>query len=1194
MKKQRMQADNVEQLMEIVRALQNGEEPDIEKIKAKDRAERARRAEEARQAQIAARKAREARKRAAQEAAEKEAERQREEAQGGTQEKADAAGSRIAGEQASSDAKPKHRSLGGPSWLRETDADTAKEKQPEKKQEKGTAKAREVEVPEFPDPVPPYFDEESEEEFLRFLEEEETASLPPVLTLAASAVSKAAGWAGGLIGQARKNIAARRPAGPDNKSNRKKPASARKTEKEELPDLKPEEEEILPRSGRGKEDALPHSRREKEDVLPRSGRGKTGESLHTDFEPDEEEELLRSLSAREKSGSEKAEPVSGDPEEKPAAPELPPDVLSFLDDEDDEPLPEFGTKKDREKGAGSGDTSSSAEEEEPDLEEEPEETRKSGASKPRVGNRFLQLLRRPAGKKARKMPDSMDDLDDEEEAEDEDDLLIEDVNVPMRAGAADRKPRPERDLPESEDLPDNEKRQEPENRGENEDLPENEDSLNNAEGPGKDTDPSKDETSRKEKAAGEDADPSKAESLRNEGPAGKDADRSKAEGSQKEEIPEEDENLSEDTGSREKDKGKDTDPEEDALTEKKSRAKGSVRETGRRASRTSADRRNTSGKAARSKKKPPQVPVWVLPVLLAVAVVVAGVLLVRFVGNVLTENAKKKNVKSEDGLVISVESQPSEWVNYAQITMKLHGDAAQASSVNVNGTACDVTEGGFFTVEASQPVLQVSVNVEDTVQHAQVTIPKIDSSAPSVTATRDEEKGQVQLKAEDDASGADIIYYHIGDADTEPQLTDYLEYKEPIAWEDGKVYRYYARDRAGNRTAPVASTLEDPDSISLNQQSFALFPGDTVQLEISIEPALALLRNLTYTSSDPDVASVDANGLLTAGVEGNAEITVRAEGVSDIFCNVVVDASRTVTITGLGDCTLGTYPSVNAAASFDAYAQMYGYTWFFDKVREFLEQDDATFANLEGPLTTAEGSADKQFVFKGSPEYTQILTDGSVEVVTLANNHSEDYGEQGLNDTKAALDGAGIPYCIGDTVAYLDLNHVKTAFIGIYEPSLDASYEERTRNCIARAKEDGAQLIIVAFHWGGELVYEPVDIQKEVGHLAIDLGADLVIGHHPHVVNGIEQYNGHYIVYSVGNFCFGGSTSPTDPDAMIVQQSFTVSETGTQPGELKVLPIRTSSDYSINNYQPMILEGDEALRVMNKINQYCAPFGTKF
>ena len=297
-----------------------------------------------------------------------------------------------------------------------------------------------------------------------------------------------------------------------------------------------------------------------------------------------------------------------------------------------------------------------------------------------------------------------------------------------------------------------------------------------------------------------------------------------------------------------------------------------------------------------------------------------------------------------------------------------------------------------------------------------------------------------------------------------------------------------------------------------------------------------------------------------------------------------------ITVSMVGDCTLGTDVNFDQSTSFDAFYQMKndpGY--FFQNVKDIFTADDLTVANMEGTLTTSNDRQQKTFAFKGNPSYTEILTQGGVEATNLANNHSHDYGDQSYEDTIQYLEAAGITTFGYDRTAVMDVKGIKVGLIGIYELKDGLGRQQQVIDTIQEVKDQGAQVIIVSFHWGTEKSNIPDDIQKTLAHLAIDQGADLVVGHHPHVLQGIEKYQGKNIVYSLGNFCFGGNKNPSDKDTMIFQQTFTV-----ENGELveddvtNIIPCSLSSESGYNNYQPMVLEGSEKERVLQKIEEFSA------
>ena len=330
-----------------------------------------------------------------------------------------------------------------------------------------------------------------------------------------------------------------------------------------------------------------------------------------------------------------------------------------------------------------------------------------------------------------------------------------------------------------------------------------------------------------------------------------------------------------------------------------------------------------------------------------------------------------------------------------------------------------------------------------------------------------------------------------------------------------------------------------------------------------------------------------------AADSSNASSTADAASDSRNFASLTGPVSLTLSV--VGDCTLGTDETFDYDTSLNAYYESYGGAYFLQNVKEIFSNDDLTIANFEGTLTDSEEREDKTFAFKGPASFTSILTEGSVEAVNTANNHSHDYGEQSFEDTLAALDDAGIVHFGYDETAVMDVKGVKVGMVGIYELNDHLGREQQLKDNIAKVKADGAQLIVVIFHWGNETETVPDSNQTTLGRLAIDEGADLVCGHHPHVLQGIETYKGKNIVYSLGNFCFGGNSSPSDMDTMIYQQTFTVDSDGVKEDNVtNIIPCSISSAAyeGYNNYQPTPAEGDEATRILEKINERSAWIST--
>lgn len=296
---------------------------------------------------------------------------------------------------------------------------------------------------------------------------------------------------------------------------------------------------------------------------------------------------------------------------------------------------------------------------------------------------------------------------------------------------------------------------------------------------------------------------------------------------------------------------------------------------------------------------------------------------------------------------------------------------------------------------------------------------------------------------------------------------------------------------------------------------------------------------------------------------------------------------RTVTLSFAGDCTLGTDAFFNPSTSFNAkYDSVNDPAYFLANVAPIFREDDVTVVNMEGTLTESTTRVDKKFAFKGPAEYANILALGDVEVAGFANNHDSDYGQQSHADTVEALENAGLIVASEDKIAYCTVNDVKVAIIAAYELARLRAIEQDVASYISAAQEQGAEIIVVYFHWGIEREYTPDANQIYLAHAAIDAGADMVVGSHPHVIQGSESYNDGMIFYSLGNFCYGGHSGPSDMDSMIVQATFTLNSGGEILDEqVKVIPCLISSASGFNNYQPTPAEGDELARIEAKLEQ---------
>lgn len=299
----------------------------------------------------------------------------------------------------------------------------------------------------------------------------------------------------------------------------------------------------------------------------------------------------------------------------------------------------------------------------------------------------------------------------------------------------------------------------------------------------------------------------------------------------------------------------------------------------------------------------------------------------------------------------------------------------------------------------------------------------------------------------------------------------------------------------------------------------------------------------------------------------------------------------TVKISFAGDCTLGYDSSYGYAGSFldefDKQGNDYGY--FFRNVAHIFENSDLAVVNLEGPLTNAEIRAVKKFVFKGPPEFTNILKEGGIGAVNIANNHTFDYLQQGYDDTLESLEKAGIESFGNSRACMIDVNGITVGLLGYNALASVQAAKDGVKKDVEEAKLNGAQLVVVSFHWGIETEHYPNGYQKDLAHYAVDCGADLVVGHHPHVMQGIELYKDAYIIYSLGNFSFGGNKNPPDKDTFIFQQEFTFMEGIYTESSIKIIPCLISSVKTRNDFKPTPALGDDYERVVKKLKEYSAP-----
>lgn len=299
---------------------------------------------------------------------------------------------------------------------------------------------------------------------------------------------------------------------------------------------------------------------------------------------------------------------------------------------------------------------------------------------------------------------------------------------------------------------------------------------------------------------------------------------------------------------------------------------------------------------------------------------------------------------------------------------------------------------------------------------------------------------------------------------------------------------------------------------------------------------------------------------------------------------------KEIIFTAAGDFTLGTDDALNKSTSLPAAFKASGndYSYFLKNVRNVFKDDDYTLVNLETTFTNSNSKIDKghviQFNFKGPSSYAKILTSSSVEGVTIANNHIYDYGKKGFDDTINVLQNNKLDITGEGYKIVKDIKGIKFAFLGYQAWDSDEKNKEKIKNDIEILKKEGVQVIIPYFHWGREKDYKPTSYQKTLAHYAIDCGATMVLGSHPHVIQSLEDYKGKLIVYSLGNFCFGGNPNPSDKRTFILKSKLIFNGDSLSNIEFKVLPASISSVSHKNDYVPTLLNGEKEKQVLKFMN----------
>ena len=294
------------------------------------------------------------------------------------------------------------------------------------------------------------------------------------------------------------------------------------------------------------------------------------------------------------------------------------------------------------------------------------------------------------------------------------------------------------------------------------------------------------------------------------------------------------------------------------------------------------------------------------------------------------------------------------------------------------------------------------------------------------------------------------------------------------------------------------------------------------------------------------------------------------------------DGSIEITLTAVGDVTIGRNVQHKGTSIFEKELKKQNNdpNFIFRNVKDIFKSDDLTIANFEGvlgeKLTPPSSKKNNDFLFLASPDYSQILSNNGIEAVTMENNHINDFGDDGINSTIAAMESAGVVWANKNHMAVYETQGIRIGMLAYQivpplrsdEMQADA-LQTQVASDIAKAKQT-CDIVTVSFHWGKELDYAPRNEspyrQVTLGRAAIDAGADLVLGHHSHRINPIEKYNGKYIVYSLANCSFAGNNKPSDMCTFIFQCKFRIRDGQIIDNPFRIIPCRISSRRDYNDF----------------------------
>lgn len=303
----------------------------------------------------------------------------------------------------------------------------------------------------------------------------------------------------------------------------------------------------------------------------------------------------------------------------------------------------------------------------------------------------------------------------------------------------------------------------------------------------------------------------------------------------------------------------------------------------------------------------------------------------------------------------------------------------------------------------------------------------------------------------------------------------------------------------------------------------------------------------------------------------------------------VMAFGETLTLSFIGDCSIG--EAIQNKGKENGYTWMLdqnGMGWPFSRLYHYLAEDDFTFANLEVVFTNRKRHVDKVFPLVAETRYAESLLHSGIDVVNTVNNHCFDYYVEGYQDSIATLDALnfkhfGSVYVGGkyeqDVLLETEVKGLKIGALGFTYPQ-DSDIKLIDQR-IKKLRENGCELIVVSLHWGQETHATQNSFQMKYARKVIDLGADIIWGHHPHVLQPVQFYNGGLIMHSTGNFTFGTMSSSVDRDTGIFQVTVETTEEGPKVTQLKVIPCTTTGSGDYRPYE--FTEQKDRERVFKKL-----------